>query len=375
MNNSYLSGLIIAGLALGGATSCSNKKQAKEEEGMLTVDVALPVTDSITLYKSYPGYAGANASADVVARVNGQLLSKNYDSGSLVKKGAVLFTIEPTKYNDAVRQAQAALATAESEYDYASKQAQAMKKAFESDAVSRMEVIQAESNMQQAEAAIKNARAELSTANANLGYCTVRAPFTGHITSSTVDVGNYINGEGSPFTLAHIYDDSSLVVSFAIEDSQYERMMGSKSNPDVAALYHKVPLEFEEKLPHEYTADLFYTSPTIDKKTGTLNLKVTVDNPYGELRDGMYVTVNLPYDTDSAAILVKDASIGTDQLGKYLYVVNDSDKVVYTPVEVGGVYHDSLRVVTKGISRDSRYVTSAMLKVRDGMQVKTVMTK
>ncbi len=374
MNNLTFYGLVIAGFALASVTSCGNKRQAADE-GLLTVDVALPVTDSITLYKTYPGYAGANASADVVARVNGQLLSKNYDSGSLVKKGAVLFTIEPTKYSDAVRQAQAALATAESEYEYASKQAQAMKKAFESDAVSRMEVIQAESSMQQAEAAIKNARAALSTANTNLAYCTVRAPFTGHITSATVDVGNYINGEGAPFKLATIYDDSSMIVSFAIEDSQYERMMGAKSDPAVEALYHKVPLEFEEPLPHTYTADMYYTSPAIDKSTGTLNLKVTVDNPYGELRDGMYVTVKFPYDTDPDAILVKDASIGTDQLGKYLYVVNDSDKVVYTPIEVGGIYDDSLRVVTKGISRDSRYVTSAMLKVRDGMPVKPVLTK
>lgn len=374
MNKLSIYGLMLAGLTLAAATSCSHKKSASEE-GMLTVDVALPVVDSITLYKTYPAYAGAKSKADVVARVNGQLLSKNYVSGTLVKKGEVLFTIEPVKYNDAVRQAQAALTTAQSEYEYASKQSQAMKKAFESDAVSKMEVIQAESNMQQAEASIKNARAALSTANTNLAYCTVKAPFTGHITSSTVDVGNYINGEGSPFTLATIYDDSSLIVSFAIEDSQYERMMGAKNNPAVEALYHDVPLEFEEKLPHSYTADLYYTSPTIDKNTGTLTLKVTVDNPYGELRDGMYVTVNLPYDTDPRAILVKDASIGTDQLGKYLYVVNDSGKVVYTPVEVGGIYHDSLRVVTKGISPESRYVTSALLKVRDGMPVKTVMTK
>ena len=115
MNNLSFYGLVIAGFALASVTSCGNKRQAADE-GLLTVDVALPVTDSITLYKTYPGYAGANASADVVARVNGQLLSKNYDSGSLVKKGAVLFTIEPTKYSDAVRQAQAALATAESEY-------------------------------------------------------------------------------------------------------------------------------------------------------------------------------------------------------------------------------------------------------------------
>lgn len=355
--------------------ACSHKKDSGEREGLETVSVALPEIDSITLYKTYPAYTGANSKAVVVARVDGTLLSKHYESGSYVQKGDLLFTIESTKYSDAVRQAQAALSTAKSEYEYAASQAEAVKKAYESEAVSKMEVIQAESNRDKAAAAIKNAQAALSTASTNLGYCTIRAPFAGQITSATIDVGNYINGAGSPFTLATIYDESAMTIAFAIEDTQYEMMMGAKGDPEKEAIYKKVPLTFSEPLPHDYTADLFYTSPTIDKNTGTLTLKVTVPNTYGELRDGMYVTVNLPYGNDPKAILVKESSIGTDQLGKYLYVVNDSDKIVYTPIEVGGVYRDSLRVVTKGITPESRYVTSALLKVRDGMPVKPVITK
>ena len=88
-----------------------------------------------------------------------------------------------------------------------------------------------------------------------------------------------------------------------------------------------------------------------------------------------YITVNLPYGTEKNAILVKDAAVSTDQQGKYLYVVNDSNKVVYTPITVGDIYQDSLRIVTGGITPQSRYVTSALLKVRDGMEVKPVMNK
>lgn len=80
----------------------------------------------------------------------------------------------------------------------------------------------------------------------------------------------------------------------------------------------------------------------------------------------------MPFGASSHALLVKDSSIGTDQLGKYLYVVNDSNRIVYTPIETGDIYRDSLRIVTKGIGPESRYVTSAMLKVRDGMEVKPV---
>ena len=357
------------------AVSCGRKPDHKTGDEVPSVDVALPVVESVTLYKTYPGYAIANLTAQVVGRVNGTLLSKNFESGSFVTKGQVLFTIESTKYRDAVAQAQAALTTAKSEYAYASRQYEALKKAFESDAVSQMEVIQGQSNMEQAQAAIKNAQAALGIASTNLAYCTVRAPFSGHITSGAVDVGNYINGEGTPVKLATLYDDSSVIIAFSIEDAQYERMAGAKGDPEKEALYRNVPLSFSEPLPHEYTADLSYTSPAVDKSTGTLDIHVRLDNSYGELRPGMYATVNLPYGNEPEAILVKDASIGTDQLGKYLYVVNDSDKVVYTPVEVGGLYHDSLRVVTKGITPGTRYVTSALLKVRDGMPVKPVTVK
>ena len=89
----------------------------------------------------------------------------------------------------------------------------------------------------------------------------------------------------------------------------------------------------------------------------------------------MYATVMLPYALDPKAILIKDAAISTGQLGKYVYVVNDSNKVVYTPIKVGELYQDTLRIVSEGLSPADRYVTKAMLKVRDGMEVKPVVQK
>lgn len=89
----------------------------------------------------------------------------------------------------------------------------------------------------------------------------------------------------------------------------------------------------------------------------------------------MYVDVSLPTGVDPEAILVRDASLSTDQLGKFLYTVNDSDRVVYTHVQVGELADDSMRIVTSGLKPGDRYVTSAMLKVRDGMTVKPIEQK
>ena len=249
-----------------------------------------------------------------------------------------------------------------------------MKKALESDAVSKLDVIQAESNMEQSAAAIKNAEAELNLALTNLSYCTIRAPFKGRISSATIDPGGYVAGGASPFQLATIYDDSFLSIAFSIADAQYQQILGVKDRPE-GDIYRKVPLTFDNKLAHDYTGDITYTSPTVDKSTGTITLKCRVENTYDELRPGMYVTVHMPFGAEPHAILVKDSAISTDQLGNYLYVVNDSNRVVYTPIETGDLYRDSLRIVTKGIGPESRYVTSAMLKVRDGMEVNPVTVK
>ncbi len=139
--------------------------------------------------------------------------------------------------------------------------------------------------------------------------------------------------------------------------------------------YNAIPINFSEKLPHDYTGALNYMAPNVNATTGTIELQAKVDNTYNELKPGMYCTIRLPYKLDPQAMIINDASISTDQLGKYVYVVNDSNKVVYTPIKVGDlVQGDTMRVVTEGLKPTDRYVTSAMLKVRNGMTVKPFTT-
>ncbi len=368
MKNTVKSYAIIAlvGMTL---VACGGKKTDDTTAGLETVDVALPEIDSVILSNTYPGYLTAVKAVDVVGRVNGQLLSQNYKNGQQVTSGTVLFIIESTRYRDAVEQARAELATAISTRDYADSHYKAVKKALESDAVSKMEVIQAESSLKQAEASINNAKAALETAEKMLSYCTVRAPFSGEVSAAKFDVGSYIGGEGAPVTLAQIYDNSVMKAHFSIDDEQYMALIRGLQEQNNVNL-KSVPLEFSDTLPHRYTGDLTYISPALNKSTGTVELECDIRNTYNELKPGMFVQVKLPYGTDPHAVLVKETSIGSDQLGKYLYVVNDSNKIVYTPIKVGEVYNDSMRVVTSGISAKTRYVTKALLKVRDGMEVK-----
>lgn len=340
----------------------------------MPVEVASVVVDSVTLYKEYPGSLIADRTVNVTARVNGTVSAPMYTAGDKVKKGQVLFTISSSTYPNNVKEAEAALATAISNNKYAETHYEAVSNAYEKNAVSQMELEQALNARDQSRSAIKTAESQLADARNDLDKCTVRAEADGHISTNEYSGGNYISGEDSPVTLATIYDDATVIANFSIEDASFLRAF---ENSDDRWLidYSAIPINFSEKLPHKYTGNLNYMAPNVDASTGTILLQAAVDNPYNELKAGMYCTIRMPYMVDPDAMLVRDASLSTDQLGKYLYVVNDSDKVVYTPVKTGDLVNDSMRVVTDGLKPGDRYVTSAMLKIRDGMTVTPVETK
>ena len=136
---------------------------------------------------------------------------------------------------------------------------------------------------------------------------------------------------------------------------------------------HSVMLRVGTDGTKTWQGKLNYLSPNFSLTTGTMRLRAELDNPDGILKPGLYVSVTLPYATAEKAILVDNASIGTDQLGKYLYVVNDSNVVNARHIEVGQLVDGDMRIVTSGLSPDERYVTKALMKVRQGMKVEPIM--
>ena len=371
--------ILTAGLMM--LPGCNNEKKEKEleaekaAEAVPVIDVAEPVVDEVQLYKTYPGYLTANNDVELVARVDGNLLSHPYNAGDYVKKGQVLFTIESKQYDEAVRQAKAQLANEQAQYDYYSRNYAAMQKAYQSDAVSEMDVLQAQSNMETSAASVNSAKASLATAMNNLGYCTVTAPFDGRITATTYSDGAYLAGSGNPVTLAHLYDDKIVTANFNIDDKELIALINGGTYASNSLDLKHIPIEFSDTLPHSYTADLSYMAPVIDVSTGKMVVQAHIDNPHGELRPGMIVKVKFPTEVVKNGILVEDAAIGTDQLGSYVFIVNENNKVVKTPIKTGELVTPTMRLITSGVNAGDRYVTKALLKVRDGMSVKPHLTK
>ena len=365
--NTYL--IALFGVLLSG---CGKKETSATMEA-LPVEVAKPLVKNVTLTRDYPGYLTAETSVDIVGRVNGTLLSKLYPSGQRVKKGQTLFVVDPTLYQNAVKQAEAALKTAKANLDYARSNYERMKEAIKSDAVSRIQLVQAESNVQIYEAAVSNAEAELKTARVNLSYCYIKSPIDGIADLAEYSDGAYISGEGNPVKMTTVYQDSKLYSYFDISDNQYLAFeLLRAADTKIPEADHSVTLRVGADGSKTWQGKLNYLSPSFSLSTGTMRLRAELENPDGVLKPGLYVSVTLPYATAEKAILVDNASIGTNQLGKFLYVVNDSNVVNTRHIELGQLVDDGMRIVISGLSPDERYVTKALMKVRQGMKIQPI---
>ena len=352
--------------------SCKDKKQSTGTE-LLPIDVSSPVVKNIVLTKEYPGYLSSNKTVSLVARVDGYITESYLVPGAPVKAGDLIFVIEPTSYHNQVLQSEAQLATSKAQYEYAESNYERMKIAAESGAVSQIQVLEAAATAKEQAASIATAEAELNTARTNLEYCYVRAPYDGHITKANYDVGNYVAGAAEAVTLATLYKDDSMYAYFNIEESTLMTMIAvQKSNKLPDSLHNKVTVKCGLSKEVSFPGVIDYMSPDVDVSTGTLNMRAVVNHKKGILKDGLYVNVILPYCVVDSAILVTNSSVGTDQLGKYLFVVNDSNVVQYRHIVVGQVVNDTLIEVTSGLKPTENYVTSALLKVRNGMKIKPI---
>ena len=352
--------------------SCKGKPDKNTNNLIPKIDVAKPLVKPIVLHKEYPGYLLSNNIVDVVGRVSGYVTLQNFSSGQYINEGDLLYIIEPTVYENEVKKADANLKSAQASLDYYENNYERMLEASKSNAISQIDLIQAETNVRTAKANVQNAEADLKNAQNTLGYCYVKAPISGVLTTSGAGEGEYVAGsDGSPFKLTTIYNNDPMYAYFNIEDNQY-LMIKMRSHDWESHLPKRVYVTMQEGRFPPIEATPNYISPFVNLKTGTLTLRALFENSQYDLKSGMYCTVSLPYGEENEAILIPDASTGTDQLGKYVYVVDDNNIVSYRHIEVGEIIDDSLINVTSGLNPDDRFVTKALLKVRSGMKVEPI---
>jgi RND family efflux transporter MFP subunit len=333
------------------------------------VTVAPPVARKLTRYLEVSGSVAAYNIVDLVARVQGFLTQINYQDGAMVKKGAVLFTIEPEPYKLKLDQAQAAeqasqstLTQAEAEYK---RQAALGTKQFASQSV----VDQNLAARDTARANLLQAQANTKLAQINYGYTQVMAPFDGLVTAHLVSVGELVGT--SPTQLATIAQFDPIYVNFNISEQDVERIRASMAQRGVTAYdLRSVPvdvgLQSENGYPHTGVFD--YAAPIINQATGTLAVRAVFKNTDRALLPGNFVRVRLPVGEDAQALLVPDTAIGSDQGGRYVLVVNADNVVEQRKITIGPL-EGALRVADSGLKPDDRVVVGGIMRAVPGQKV------
>ena len=335
------------------------------------VTVVKPAARTVTHYLEATGNTAAVNTADLVARVSGFLEAIGYQDGAVVKKGTVLFTIEPESYELKVKQSQAAEESAKATLTQTQLEYQRQADLAKSGTASKASLDNATASRDNADAAYKQAQINTRLAEINYGYTHVAAPFDGTVTARKVSVGEYVGGSGSPTTLATIVQLDPIYVNFNVSERDVltvraEIRRRGLTPADLKKVPVEVALQTDEDYPHKGTLD--YASPTVDASTGTLAARAILQNPNRVLLPGLFVRVRIPLEQQDNALLVPDVALGTDQGGRYLLIVGKDNVVEQRKVEVGQL-EGTMRVIAKGLGPDDSVIVNGMVRAIPGQKV------
>ncbi|MCK9918788.1 efflux RND transporter periplasmic adaptor subunit [Microbacteriaceae bacterium K1510] len=335
------------------------------------VTVATPEKRPVTIFLETTGSSAAVNSANLVARVAGFITSVNYKDGDFVKKGQLLFTIEPDSYELKFKQAQAAQAAAEATLRQAQADFERQTDLASRGTASKATLDTSTANRDNAQANLQQAQVNTKLAEINYGYTSVTAPFDGVVSARTVSVGEYVGASSQPTVLATIVQLDPIYVNFSVNERDVLRIREQirergLTPEDLRRVPVEVGLQIEQGYPHRGT--LNYASPTVDSSTGTLAARGLFENASRVLLPGLFVRVRVPIEKKDDALLVPDVALGSDQSGRYVYVVNKDNIVEQRNVDIGSL-EGTMRVINSGISADDRVIVAGLLRAIPGQKV------
>jgi RND family efflux transporter MFP subunit len=306
-----------------------------------------------------------------VARVSGFIQEISYSDGALVKKGTLLFTIEPEPYDVKLQQAKAAESSAQASAKQAQTEFERQARLVTTQAASQSTYDQALANRDTAQGSFVQAQANTKLAALNSDYAHVKAPFDGIVSGRQVSVGEFVGGTATPTMLATIVQVDPIYVNFNISEQDVLRLRAEiarrgLTRDDLMKVPVEVGLQTETGYPHAGTFD--YAAPTVNSSTGTLAARAVFANSERILLPGYFVRVRIPVEQQPSALLVPDVALGSDQGGRYVLVVNKDNVVEQRKVSIGPLV-DGLRVIDTGLAADDRVVVAGVLRAIPGQKI------
>ena len=317
-----------------------------------------------------PGRVVAVKSADVIARVQGMIMSQHYKDGDLVKKGQLLYIIDPTEFQIAYDKAKANLDTAKAQQYQAQKDFERTKELVANDFVSKSEYDNALAARDAANATVKANIAAVNDAKRLLSYTRVTAPITGKISLPVVTVGNFLS---SPNTvLTKVVSIDPIYVTYSLDSGIFASLKEDEIIPDSK---NKKPIKVEIKLPdgsiYNKTGNADFFDNVISETTGSITLRATFPNPESTLIPGDFVGVKVYSNKKIKRMAVPMTAVLQDTNGRYLFVIDENNVAHKRSIETDGEQGNNW-IIKSGIDKNEKYVETGIIKVRDGVTVNII---
>ena len=368
-------GACLCALLAGAASGCK-PAPPKAKEQPPSVKVSRPVRKEVTDFEEFTGRTAAVQAVQVRARVSGYLERIHFNDGDEVKKGHVLYEIDPRPYQDALAQAQAQVSLQEAQLQYQETLHARNTRLLGQAAVSQEEYQQSLASRNTSRAQVEAAKAAVETAKLNLEWTKVTAPIDGLLGRTLLTPGNLVVADQTLLTTIvsqdpiYVYFDADEYTSLRVRD-----LIRAGELPYLHSESTKIPvlvgLATEEGFPHEGYLD--FANNQFEASTATIRLRGVIKNPQPKVgprlfAPAMFVRVRVAVSPPHTALLVSQGAVGTDLDRKFVYVLDEHDRVVRREVQLGSV-HDGLQEIVKGVTADDRVIIEGLQHVRPGTTV------
>ncbi|MBV6322616.1 efflux RND transporter periplasmic adaptor subunit [Duganella violaceipulchra] len=358
--------MALAGLAAFGLSGCEDATgktaEAPAAAGGPPISAAVVVEKTITETQEFSGRLEAIEQVQIRPRVGGFITAINFKPGSEVKKGEVLFVIDPRPFQAEANRAEAAAGSARAKADLAKLELARAEKLLADKAIAQREYDALASSLKQLDADTRAAQAQYEAAKLNLSYTQVTSPINGRVSKAEITLGNLVDASA---VLTSVVSLERIYASFDGDEETYLRVGAAAHQGKPATV--KIGLANETGYPHE--GKLEFVDNQLDPRSGSVRMRATFTNTDGMLVPGLFARVQLAGSTGAkSALMINDRAISTDQDRKFVFVVDKDNKAEYRPVTLGPAI-DGLRVVRGGLKAGEKIVVNGLQRVHPGAPI------
>jgi multidrug efflux system membrane fusion protein len=353
--------LLISSLALMVAAGSAGCTPAKSQTAVVAPPAAVEVTPVVfkplRQWAEFTGRLQAVDSVEIHPRVSGFIDAIRFTEGARVRKGELLFQIDPRPYQAEVDRLAAEVQRAQAKAALATANGGRGERLMEQNAVAQGELERLQSEAKSAQADVTAAQAALRTAQLNLSFTRVVSPIDGRISRAAITKGNLVS---TADLLTTVVSDGPIYASFDTDEQTYLKYAAAERGK-AAPVY--LGLMDEEGFPHKGT--LAFIDNAVDQKSGTINGRGLFDNADGRFTPGMFARIKLVSTDVETVALAPERSLGTDLGKRYVLVLTPNNHVEYRPVVLGQAVGE-LRIIRSGLKPGDKVVVSGLQKVKPG---------